>query len=94
MVIDSINNSNSNNNNDDNDSDYNCDNDDDDDSFKDLGLVRTSNSSYSTHCEMTAARANRAAGAMRRAFQLKAPQLLWPVFQSYVAPIAIYCSQI
>ena len=63
-------------------------------SFKDLGLVRTSNSSYSTHCEMTAARANRAAGAVRRAFQLKAPQLLWPAFQSYVAPIAMYCSQI
>ena len=38
------------------------------DSFKDLGLVRTSNSNYSTHCEMTAARANRAAGAVRRAF--------------------------
>ena len=43
------------------------------DSFKDLGLVRTSNSSYSTYCEMTAARVNRAAGAVRRAFQLKAP---------------------
>ena len=49
-------------------------------SFKDLGLIRPSNSSYSTHCEMTAARANRAAGAGRRAFQLKAPILLWPAF--------------
>ena len=43
---------------------------------------------------MTAARANRAAGAVRRALQLKAPQLLWPVFQSYVAPIAMFCSQV
>ena len=64
------------------------------DSFKDLGLVHTSNSSYSTHCEMTAARAYKTAGAVRQAFQLKAPQLLWPAFQSYVAPIARYCSQI
>ena len=43
---------------------------------------------------MTAARANRAAGAVRQAFQLKVPQLLWPAFQSYVAPIAMYCSQV
>ena len=43
---------------------------------------------------MTAARANRATGAVRRAFQLKAPQLLWPAFKSYVAPIATYCSQV
>ena len=62
------------------------------DSFKYLGLVRTS--SYSKHCEMIAARANRAAGAMQRAFQLKAPQLLWSALQSYVAPIAMYCSQV
>ena len=63
------------------------------DSFKDLGLVRTSDSSYTTHCETAAASASRAAGAIRRAFQLKAPQLLWPAFQSYVAPVAMYASQ-
>jgi hypothetical protein len=59
---------------------------------RDLGITRSPTGSYTTHCETTAIKACRVAGAIRRTFQLHAHQLLWPAFQSYVAPVIMYAS--
>ena len=62
------------------------------DSVVDLGLLRSSSGGYTGHCQAVAAKASRLAGAIRRSFQLKSPQLLWPAFQAYVAPVLMYGS--
>ncbi len=56
----------------------------------DLGLQRSSNGGYEGHCDIIASKASKLAGAIRKSFQLKVPQLLWPAFQAYVAPILMY----
>jgi hypothetical protein len=62
------------------------------DQLKDLGVTRSSSGYYVGHCEAVVSKASRAAGAIRRAFQLRSPKLLWPAFQSYVIPILMYAS--
>ena len=59
----------------------------------DLGLVRTTGSMYEGHCQAAAAKASKISGAIRRIFQKKSPQLLWPAYCSYVLPILMYGSQ-
>jgi Reverse transcriptase (RNA-dependent DNA polymerase)/Endonuclease-reverse transcriptase len=59
-------------------------------SLVDLGLQRSSSCGYEGHCDMVASKASKLAGAIRRSFQLRVPQLLWPAFQAYVVPILMY----
>ena len=55
----------------------------------DLGITRTSDSIYSKHCEVVASKVQRyVAGAIRKIFLSRAPQLIWPAFKYYVLPIA------
>lgn len=63
-------------------------------SFKDLGILRTTDGTYSEHCKAVAAKASRIAGAIRCSFQSKAPELMWPAFQAYVIPVLMYGSQV
>ena len=58
-------------------------------SFKNLGFVRSQDGGYVGHCQAVAAKANKIAGAVRKIFQLRQPQLLWPAFQNYVLPVAM-----
>ncbi len=58
----------------------------------DLGVIRTSQSSYSAQCQAVAAKAARAAYLVRRAFHQKYKQLMWPAFVHYVLPILMYCA--
>ena len=46
----------------------------------DLGITRTSDSVYSKHCEVVASKAKKMAGAIRKIFRSRAPQLMWPAF--------------
>lgn len=62
------------------------------DEMKDLGVVRSSSGHYVGHCQAVVSKASKAAGAIRRAFQLRSPKLLWPAFQAYVTPILMYAS--
>jgi hypothetical protein len=64
------------------------------DSIVDLGVVRSSNSSYSDQCQAVAAKAARTANIIRRAFCTGDPKLLWPAYQIYVSPVLMYCSPI
>ena len=61
--------------------------------FKDLGVLRSSKGFYVGQCDAVAAAASRVSGAIRRLFQSKAPELLWPAFRSYVLPKLMYNSQ-
>ena len=62
-------------------------------SFKDLGVLRSGNSSYIVQCEAVSSPASKLAGAIRRLFQIKTRALLWPAFQSYVLATLMYGSQ-
>ena len=61
-------------------------------SFRDLGVIRTTDSSYSLHCHQTANKAAMTSNAIRRIFSSGARELLWPAFQYYVIPSLMYCS--
>ena len=58
----------------------------------DLGILRTSDASYSNHCQAIAAKASRTAGAIRHTFRSRDRNLMWAAFQSYELPITMYCS--
>jgi len=62
------------------------------DELTDLGVVRTADSTCTRQCQAVAAKATRAACAIRRAFQRKYKQLMWPAFTRYVLPIVMYCA--
>ena len=49
-------------------------------SFKDLGFVRSHDGGYAGYCQAVAAKARKIVGAVRKIFQLRKPQLLWPAF--------------
>ena len=61
-------------------------------SFKDLGVLRSGDGSYTAQCEAVSSSASKLAGAIRRLFQIKTPALLWPAFQSYALPTLMYGS--
>ena len=63
------------------------------DKFADLGIQRTSCAGYADHCKEISAKASKMAGAIRRAFQYKTRDLMWPAFQTYILPKLMYCSQ-
>ena len=48
----------------------------------DLSLQRSSDGGYKGHCAVVASKADKLRGAIRRSFQLKSTQLLWPAFQA------------
>ena len=62
-------------------------------SFKDLGVLRSGDGSYTAQCEAVSSSASKLAGTNRRLFQIKTPALLWPAFQSYALPTLMYGSQ-
>ena len=52
--------------------------------FKDLSVIHCADNSHTELCKAVYAKACRMAGAVRRIFQSKAPELIWPAYQSYV----------
>ena len=61
-------------------------------SFVDLGVIRTCDSGHSSQCSAMAAKAAKAAYGIRKTFQTRNSNLLWPVFHCYVIPIIMYAS--
>ena len=61
--------------------------------FADLGIQGNSCACYAGHCMEISAKASKMAGAIRRAFQHKTRDLMWPAFQTYILPKLMYCSQ-
>ena len=51
-------------------------------------------SNVTLHYQNLVATACRAAGFIRRTFQIHTKKLLWPAFQYYVLPILMYASQL
>ena len=64
------------------------------DSVRDLGVKRTTDSTYSGHCNGVIAKANSTCGALRRIFKSGHRSLLWPAFVSYVLPVLSQCSSV
>ena len=64
------------------------------DTTVDLGIVKTSDAKYTEQCHAVASKATRSVFAIRRAFQCRAKELLWPAYQTYVLPIVMYCSAV
>jgi hypothetical protein len=62
------------------------------DTVTDLGVVRSSDGSYTAHYPNMIAKARRASGLIRRSFRLRTMQLMWPAFQAYVLPVLMYAS--
>ena len=52
------------------------------DSVRDLGIKRTTESTYSEHCNEVITKANSTCGALRRIFKSDHCSLLWPAFVS------------
>ena len=63
------------------------------DNFADLGIQRISCAGYAGHCKEISAKASKMAGSIRRAFQYKTRELMWPAFQTYILPKLMYCLQ-
>ena len=60
-------------------------------SCNDLGIIRSSlDARYGEQCKAVYSQASQEAGAIRRCFRLKAPELLWPAFESYILPKLMY----
>ena len=64
------------------------------DSVTDLGIKRTTDSTYSKHCNDVIAKANSTCSALRRIFMSDHRSLLWPAFVSYVLPVLSQCSSV
>ena len=62
-------------------------------SFKDLGVLRSGDGSYTAQCKAVSSSASKLFGAIRRLFQIKTPALLWLAFQSNALPTLMYGSQ-
>ena len=62
-------------------------------SFKNLGIMRSSNGLHSGQCQASATKASKISGAIRRIFQRKSPHFFWPVYCTYILPILMYGSQ-
>ena len=62
------------------------------DQFKDLGVIRSQDASYSGHCESVVNKANKMAGLLRRVFKSRSKEMMWPAFIYYVLPTLTYCS--
>ena len=65
------------------------------DSVKDLGIMRSSDGSYSEHCHMIVRKAAKMEGAIslyRHVFRCKRRELMWTAFKTYINPILMYCS--
>jgi hypothetical protein len=60
--------------------------------FKDLGIIRSARGHYEGQCLAATARGSKISGVIRRLFQQKLPELLWPAYQSYVLPVVTYGS--
>ena len=50
------------------------------DSFVELGVTTTCDSCHSSQCSAMAAKASKAAYVIRKTFQTRNPNLLWPAF--------------
>ena len=61
-------------------------------SFVDLGVTRTCDSGHSSQCRAMAAIAAKAAYVIRKTFQTRNANLLWPAFQCYVILIIMCAS--
>ena len=64
------------------------------DSVRDLGVKRTTDSTYSEHCNDVITKANSTCSALRRIFKSGHRSLLWPAFISYVLPVLSQCSSV
>ena len=62
------------------------------DSYTDLGIIHSTNHGYRKYLDFLSPKTSRTAGIPCWAFQSSSRQLLWPVFQSYVLPMLMYCS--
>ena len=62
------------------------------DSFVDLCVIRTCDSGNSSKFSAMAEKAAKIAFVIRKTFQTRYPNLLWPAFQCYVIPIIMYAS--
>ena len=62
------------------------------DQFKDYGILRTINTSYSDHIAQIVASSCRLSGALLHVYKCREPALLWLAFQAYVKPILMYAS--
>ena len=61
--------------------------------FKDLGIMKSSNGLHNGQCQAAATKASKIFGVIRRIFQRKSPNLLWPAYCSYILPVLMYGSQ-
>ena len=64
------------------------------DTFVDLGVVRTSDGGYVSHCQMVASKAAKMSGAIRHVFRSANKELLRTAFRCYIIPILMYCLQV
>ena len=55
-----------------------------------LNIRSSSDARYEGQCEAVYSKASQEAGAIRFCFRLKAPELLWPAFESYILPKFMY----
>ena len=63
------------------------------DSFSNLGVSRSADDSFLSHCSMIVNKVNKLSGAIRRVFHSSDRRLLWPASQMNVLPRLMYCSQ-
>jgi hypothetical protein len=63
-------------------------------SFKDLGVIRSVDLSYSEQCTVVASKASKTSGVIRKLFNHSSQHLLWPAFASYVLPVLSYASHV
>ena len=60
-------------------------------SFKDVAIIHSSlDAQYERQCAVVYSKVSQEAGVTRRCFRLKAPELLWPAFESYILPKLMY----
>ena len=64
------------------------------DSVRDLGVKRTTDSTYSEHCYNVIAKAKSTCDALKSIFISGHRSLLWPAFNSYVLLVVSQCSSV
>ena len=55
-------------------------------SFKDFGIMRSSNGLHDGQCQTAGTKASKITGTIRRIFQRKSPHLLWPAYCMQLHP--------
>jgi ribonuclease P/MRP protein subunit RPP40 len=62
--------------------------------FKDLGVLRIPDSTYSDHVRSVVAASSRLCGSMLHVFRTREPALLWAAYQAYIKPKLMYAAPV